>query len=216
VDKYTQAHFAQSALITIDTQNDFTLAGAPFRIPGTAEVVPEMVLMLDKYRSKGLTIIHVIRLYLQDGSNVDLCRRQLVEQGAQIAAPETTGADLVQALKPDSSVKLDADELMAGNFQQIGQNEFVMYKPRWGAFYKTRLEGFLKHRGIDTLVFTGCNFPNCPRTSIYQASERDFRIVLVKDAMSQLYPAAEDEMKNIGVNLLSTSAVNELVSLDCV
>ena len=215
MDKYTQAHFAQSALITIDTQNDFTLEDAPFRIPGTAEVVPEMVLMLDKYRSKGLTIIHVIRLYLQDGSNVDLCRRQLVEQGAQIVVPQTKGADLVQVLKPDSSVKLDADELMAGNFQQIGQNEFVMYKPRWGAFYKTRLEVFLKDRGIDTLVFTGCNFPNCPRTSIYQASERDFRIVLVKDAMSQLYPTAEDEMKNIGVNLLSTSAVNELVSLDC-
>lgn len=89
-----------------------------------------------------------------------------------------------------------------------------MYKPRWGAFYKTRLETFLKDRGIDTLVFTGCNFPNCPRASIYQASERDFRIVLVKDAMSQLYPTAEQEMKNIGVNLLSTSAVNELVSPD--
>jgi len=214
VDKYTQAHFTQSALITIDTQNDFTLEDAPFRIAGTAEVVPDMVLMLDKYRSKGLTIIHVIRLYLQDGSNVDLCRRQLVEQGAQITVPETSGADLVQELKPDSSVKLDADELMAGNFQRIGENEFVMYKPRWGAFYKTRLEGFLKDRGIDTLVFTGCNFPNCPRTSIYQASERDFRIVLVKDAMSQLYPTAEQEMKNIGVNLLSTSAVDELVSLN--
>lgn len=214
MDKYTQAHFTQSALITIDTQNDFTLEDAPFCIAGTAEVVPDMVLMLDKYRSKGLTIIHVIRLYLQDGSNVDLCRRQLVEQGAQITVPETSGADLVQELKPDSSVKLDADELMAGNFQRIGENEFVMYKPRWGAFYKTRLEGFLKDRGIDTLVFTGCNFPNCPRTSIYQASERDFRIVLVKDAMSQLYPTAEQEMKNIGVNLLSTSAVDELVSLN--
>lgn len=121
MDKYTQAHFAQSALITIDAQNDFTLEGAPFCIPSTAEVVPDMVLLLDKYRSRGLTIIHVIRLYLQDGTNVDLCRRQLVEQGAQIAAPETEGADLVQALKPDSSVKLDADELMAGNFQQIGK-----------------------------------------------------------------------------------------------
>jgi nicotinamidase-related amidase len=213
LNKYTQAHFAQSALITIDTQNDFTLEAAPFRIPGPAEVVPQMVQMLDKYRSKGLTIIHVIRLYLQDGSNVDLCRRQLVEQGAQIVAAETTGAELVQDLKPDSSVKLDTDELMAGNFQQAGKNEFVMYKPRWGAFYKTGLESFLKQRGIDTLVFTGCNFPNCPRASIYQASERDFRIVLVKDAVSQLYPAAEEEMKNIGVNLLSASAVHEHVSL---
>ncbi len=56
MDKYTQAHFAQSALITIDTQNDFTLEDAPFRIQGAAEVVPDMVLMLDKYRSKQVSI----------------------------------------------------------------------------------------------------------------------------------------------------------------
>jgi len=85
-----------------------------------------------------------------------------------------------------------------------------MYKPRWGAFYKTHLEEFLKEHDKDTIVFSGCNFPNCPRTSIYEASERDFRIVLVKDAISQLYPKGEKEMKNIGVSLL---AVNEIEGL---
>ena len=33
-------------------------------------------------------------------------------------------------------------------------------------------------------MFCGCNFPNCPRTSIYEASERDFRVVLARDAIS--------------------------------
>ena len=75
---------------------------------------------------------------------------------------------------------------MAGGFQQVGAAEHVMYKPRWGAFYDTDLDRHLRESAINTLVFAGCNFPNCPRTSIYEASERDLRIVLVSDAISGL------------------------------
>ena len=207
MDKYTKPHIAESALITIDTQNDFTLDDAPAHISGTKEVIPNMSLLLDSYRSNGLLIIHVIRLYLRDGSNVDACRRQVIEEGKEVAAPETEGAELVQELKPNSSIKLNAETLLSGKLQQIGENEFVMYKPRWGAFYGTNLEVFLKEHGKDTLVFSGCNFPNCPRTSIYEASERDFRIVLAKDAISQLYPKGEEEMNNIGVGMLTTNEI---------
>lgn len=205
MDKYTEPHFNQSALITIDTQNDFTLDDAPAFIPGTKEVIPNMIQLLEAYRSKGLPVIHVVRLYRRDGSNVDLCRKLIVEDGQEIVAPGSDGAELVQGLKPNSATRLDSTVLLSGVFQEIGPHEFVMYKPRWGAFYKTGLEEFLKERDIDTLVFSGCNFPNCPRTSIYEASERDFRIVLVKDAISQLYSKAEEEMINIGVSLLSTT-----------
>jgi len=32
-------------------------------------------------------IIHVIRLYLPDGSNVDACRKEMIEDGIEIAVP---------------------------------------------------------------------------------------------------------------------------------
>ena len=210
--KYTDPHIAKSVLITIDTQNDFTLDDAPAKIAGTADVVPNMARLLGAYRKNGLPVIHVVRLYLRDGSNVDLCRKKLVEEGKEIAAPGSYGAELVDGLKPDASVKINADELLSGKVQKIGSNEFVMYKPRWGAFYKTVLEDFLNEREIDTIVFSGCNYPNCPRTSIYEASERDFRIVLVKDAMSQLYPKGEEEMENIGVNLMETGDIEKMLA----
>jgi len=209
MDKYTKPHITESVLITIDIQNDFTLDDAPAQISGTKEVIPNMSRLLEAYRNNQLPIIHVIRLYLRDGSNVDACRRQVIEEGKVVAAPETKGAELVRELKSDSSINLEPDELLSGKFQKIGENEFVMYKPRWGAFYETKLEEFLKKLGKDTLVFSGCNFPNCPRTSIYEASERDFRIVLVKDAISQLYPKGEEEMINIGVNMLTTNEIQE-------
>lgn len=61
-----------------------------------------------------------------------------------MAAPETEGAELVQEVKPNHSVKLDSEELLSAKFQQIGDNEFVIYKPRWGAFYGTQLEDFFE------------------------------------------------------------------------
>ncbi|MGW8325001.1 MAG: isochorismatase family protein [Desulfobacterales bacterium] len=69
------------------------------------------------------------------------------------------------------------------------------------------MDGHLKSLNVLTLIFTGCNYPNCPRTSIYEASERDYKIVLVEDAMSGLYLIGLTEMKNIGVFLMKSSDV---------
>jgi hypothetical protein len=52
-----------------------------------------------------------------------------------------------------------------------------------------------------------CNFPNCPRASIYEATDRDYRVVLAEDAVSGLYDKGRDELSNIGVRLMSTTAV---------
>jgi nicotinamidase-related amidase len=57
-------------------------------------------------------------------------------------------------------------------------------QPRWGAFYRTTLEDRLRAVDVGTNVICGCKFPNWPRTTIYEASERDFQIVFVPDATS--------------------------------
>jgi nicotinamidase-related amidase len=204
---YTSPNWNTSVLITIDTQNDFTLPDAPAEIKGTAAVLPNMRRVLEAYRAHGLPIVHVIRLYKEDGSNVDICRKEAIEKGAKIAAPNTEGAELVSEIRSSQYASLDADKLLQGAFQSVGEQEWVMYKSRWGAFYKTDLESFLRARGIDTIVFTGCNFPNCPRTSMYEASERDFRVVMVADSMSQVYEQGIQEMSRIGVHVCDLDAV---------
>ncbi len=163
-----------------------------------------MELILNASRERQVPILHVIRLYKEDGSNVDICRRELIETGATMVRPGSIGAEIVETIKPESASKLNHEELLEGSIQMIGNLEWVMYKPRWGAFYQTQLEEFLREKNIDTLIFIGCNFPNCPRTSIYQASERDFRVVMVEDAISGVYDKGIREIQNIGVKVIRT------------
>jgi nicotinamidase-related amidase len=119
------------------------------------------------------------------------------------------GAQLVDELKPSDEVSLDTKLLLGGELQEIGQREWIMYKPRWGAFYQTPLQEHLQDLGINTIVICGCNFPNCPRTTIYQASERDYRVVLVTDAISALYERSSQELERIGVELMDADACLE-------
>ncbi|MCK4721898.1 MAG: cysteine hydrolase [Dehalococcoidia bacterium] len=205
MNDYVSPDWAKAALLTIDIQRDFTLPGAPLEIPGTMEVLPRIQPLLQAFRNQQKPIIHVVRLYLPDGSNADLCRRKDIKQGKRMVVPGSDGAELMAELKPSPEVKLDAEKLLAGKLQLISPQEWLMYKPRWGAFFQTPLESHLHNLAINTIVVCGCNFPNCPRTTIYEASERDFRIVLVTDAISQIYAQGLQELKNIGVSLLNST-----------
>jgi len=196
--------FASVALVTIDTQRD-TLDGQPFEVPGTSAALPEMRRLAAAFRAAGRPIVHVVRLYRPDGSNVDLCRRRAVADGARLVLAGSPGAELASDLVPASAPRLDTELLLAGGIQRVGPGEAIIYKPRWGAFFQTPLEAHLRALGVSTLVFAGCNFPNCPRTSIYEASERDFRLVLVEDAVSGLYERGKDELRGIGVALMNAA-----------
>jgi nicotinamidase-related amidase len=206
MDPLVEPHFPSAALITIDLQVD-TLDGQPLEIPGTSAVVPRVARLVQAFRAAGRPIVHVVRLYESDGRNAEPVRRELVSGSTPLLRPGTPGRLLAASLTSDSALELDDELLLSGGVQPLGDREVVMYKPRWGAFFRTILDEHLRDAGVDTVVFAGCNFPNCPRTSIYQASERDYRIVLVDDATSGLYERGRAEMRNIGIALSSTNDV---------
>jgi nicotinamidase-related amidase len=204
-DPYTQPLPGSAALVLIDVQRDFYADDAPLLIEGTAAAIPAMARLASEFRDRALPIVHVVRLYRRDGSNADMVRKLAIEQGARMAVPGSAGSQIATELLPNP-VELDHELLLSGELQHVGPREHVMYKPRWGAFYQTMLEQHLRDTGSGTLVFAGCNFPNCPRTSIYEASERDFRAVLVSDAVSGLDDRGIAECRAIGVDVRDLSA----------
>jgi nicotinamidase-related amidase len=205
VTDYTSPDFDSVALVSIDVQRD-VLDGEPFEIPGTSAAAAAIARLADAFRAAGRPIVHVVRLYCEDGTNVDACRRAAIEQGMRLVISGSPGAEIAEGILPDA-IELDTELLLSGGIQEVGTGEVVIYKPRWGAFYDTPLEAHLHTLGLSTLVFCGCNFPNCPRTSIYEASERDFRVVLAADAISGLYDRGRRELRNIGVRLIASDEI---------
>lgn len=210
IDRHTAPEFHSAALVTIDAQRD-VLDDGTFPIPGSSAALPAIRTVLAAFRAAGRPIVHIVRLYERDGSNAENCRRELLASGVEAVIRGTDGAQLASELLPDPSLLLDDGLLLSGGVQQLGDHETAIYKPRWGAFYGTPLEQHLHELGITTLAFTGFNFPNCPRTSIYEASERDFRVVVVRDALSGLYERGEQELSGIGVVLMSSDETADAV-----
>jgi len=82
------------------------------------------------------------------------------------------GCQIAKELFSASDVSLNCSLLLSGGIQRLSSHEVIIYKPRRSAFFKILLDNHLKELGISTLIFTGCNFPNCPRASIYEARKK--------------------------------------------
>lgn len=188
------------ALVIIDMQEDFAHPSGAAYINGTAEIISSIAGIAALFRKHGRPVYHVIRLYHPDGSNAELCRREMISSGHSVVAPGTSGAAILQDLLPDHCSSVDHEELLKGEVTQMGDHDYVLYKPRWGAFFNTRLHEELRLKGITGLLIVGCNFPNCPRTTFYEASERDYHLAMAPFAISGVYDRGVTELENIGAH----------------
>ncbi len=194
-DPHTTPHLDSAALVVIDVQNDF-LDDGPLGVAGTKDRLSEIERLTKVFRRAGRPIVHAIRLY--HGEDVDTVRRTRFDAGERVVQPHTEGADIPRSLLP-VDVRLKPEQLMNGEAQRIGEQELVVWKPRWSAFHRTNLDAILRGLGVDTVVVAGCNFPNCPRASLFDATELDYRAAIVTDATSAVTPERISDMVAIGV-----------------
>ncbi|WP_322750524.1 MULTISPECIES: isochorismatase family cysteine hydrolase [unclassified Frankia] len=204
LDPHIAPQMASSALLVIDTQVDFVDGGA-CPVPGTTQVLPAITQLLRAYRVARLPIIHVVRLY--DGDDVDLPRRTLIASGAPIVRPGSAGSQIVPELQPDGAPALDPGRLLLGDWQVLAEHEWALWKPRWSAFHRTALDRYLRRLGVTTVVIAGCNYPNCPRATVYGASERDYRVLVVSDVISGIQPHHIQEAVAMGVPCASSDEI---------
>ena len=210
--EYCQPQRGSAALITISAQRDFTTPGSPICAKGASRAVPRIQRVIQCFRDQRDPIFHSVRLYRPDGSNVDSCRRHLLEEGQRFLMPGSLGAELIDSLKPDPEIRLRPEILLAKEFQSIGKKEEVFYRPRWGAFHDTGLEKRLRGMGVTTLVICGFSFTTGMRATIYEASARDFRIVLVSDAVCGATDASLSELARIGIFLVSSETCQDWIA----
>ena len=95
---YTTPERDRIALLTFAVQKDCTSPGSPVGYLGGRATLARIGDLAQGFRKAGAPIIHLVRLYRPDGSNVDACRRRSVEEGLRVLMPGSCGAELA----PDS------------------------------------------------------------------------------------------------------------------
>ena len=143
----------KTALIVIDLQNDFLShlpAGRAARVvAGASKLVVEA-------RSLGAPVIWVVQRFKADLSDAFL---EMRDRQIATVIEGTPGADLAEGLVP-------LDE------------EPVLVKKRYSAFYGTDLEKRLFALGVERVVLAGINIHACIRMAALDAYQRDLRVVL--------------------------------------
>lgn len=176
------------ALLIIDMQRDFVQPGSPLYVAGAAATVPAIArLLADCRRRRDAAIFHVVRSYEPDGCDVERCRRKVFLR-APCMVRGTAGAEIMPELAPLSG-------------------ETVIVKPRFSAFFHTKLELCLRTLGVDHLLIAGTQYPNCIRGTVTDALSYDYRVTVVSDCCSAKTPeiaaANLTDMANLGACCLS-------------
>ena len=70
-----------------------------------------------------------------------------------------------------------------------GPGEHVVTKTRTGAMATTGLDGFLRERGIDTLMLAGIYTSGVVLSTLTDAADRDYQLIVLADACAD--PDAE-------------------------
>lgn len=94
--------------------------------------------------------------------------------------------DLLPALKDIRSLEDGTWDAEIVEELEVTGDDFVVDKNRYSAFYGTRLEPILTSLGVERLIVCGVTTNMCVETTARDASQRDYRVVVVSDATGEL------------------------------
>jgi len=86
----------------------------------------------------------------------------IAEAARGLAVPGTWGVQIIDELAPD-------------------EDDYVIVKKRWSAFFQTPLELSLRTRGVDTIVLCGGLISSGGAATAFAAHDLDFNLVIAKD-----------------------------------
>ena len=160
-----------TALVVVDMQNGFCHPDGSLYAPGSEAVVEPVAGLVDRAHDAGVRVVFTRDVHPPDQFE-DAHYYDEFDQWGEHVLEDSWDAELV-------------DEL------DVGDDDHVVEKHTYDAFHQTELDGWLSARGIDDLLFCGTLANVCVLHTSGSAGLRDYRPVLVEDAIGAL----EDDHK---------------------
>ena len=160
---YDEVHVdpTKTALVVVDMQNDFVKEGGTLVVPDAEATIPKLQGLLELARGSEMKVIFTQDTH-SDGDPEWEIWPEHVREGSW-------GWQIVEELAPR-------------------EDELVIRKVRYDAFYGTHLDHYLRVWGVDTLVICGTVANICVHYTAASAALRWFEVVVPRDATSALDP----------------------------
>ncbi len=156
-------------------------------------LVPNIRRLQEACRREGIEVVFVkVQSYTQDGRDLSPSYK---EKG-MVYPPGSKEAEILEELKP------------------VG-DEIVLPKLSTSAFTASPIDQVLRYMGIGKLIVAGVNTNYCVETTIRDAFDRGYRVIMVEDACATVVEAqhkmAVEEIDDIFCKVKTTSEVLELI-----
>jgi ureidoacrylate peracid hydrolase len=170
----------RTALVVVDMQRGFVDPGQAMEVPAARETVPAIQSLVEAFRAARLPVVFTAFVYSPD---VPLLVGALHPEHAPAPAggPRGFGRPSSCCLDGDPSV-----EIVEALRPRPG--EPVVRKRWYDAFAGSELDGALRARDVTSLVVTGTMTDICVLATVIGAFNREYRVTVVEDAVSTLWP----------------------------
>ena len=160
-----------AALVVVDMQNGFCHPEGSLYAPGSEDAIDPVSALVDRAHDAGVRVVFTRDVHPPEQFE-DAHYYDEFEQWGEHVLEDSWDAQVV-------------DEL------DVHDDDHVVEKHTYDAFHQTELDGWLSARGVDDLVFCGTLANVCVLHTAGSAGLRDYRPVLVEDAIG----AIEDDHK---------------------
>lgn len=182
-DRVLRLEPGRTALLVIDMQRGFLDPGEAMEVPPAREIIPRIQALLTLFREKRLPVIFTEFAYSQA---VPLLVGELHPEHKRALPGNPRGFG-----RPSSSCLEGEDNVHTISDLAPRPGELVIRKRWYDAFNATPLDGALRARGVTSLVLTGTMTDICVLASVVGAFNREYRVVVVEDAVATLWPETQ-------------------------
>jgi nicotinamidase-related amidase len=187
-----QAH--STAIIAIDMHRghlDPSVATLPLAAERCGPVIAQAARLFHELRAIGVRIIHVVTEYRESEEIASNPFWQAIHDEPTKARKGILRHNLAGSHGTEIIPELytESDLVVKG-------------KKRYSAFYATDLEFLLRRSNIDTVILAGINTTTCVLCTAFEATNRDFRVVIASDAVDSM---DGEEMHRFALRLMEAA-----------
>ncbi len=156
----------RTAVVVVDMQNGFCHPDGSLYAPPSRDAIEPVTDLVSRVREAGAHVVYTRDVHPPEQFEDNHYYDEFARWGEHVVEG-TWDAELVAEL-------------------DVREGDLVVEKHTYDAFYRTQLEGWLRAHGVDDLLICGTLANVCVLHTAGSAGLRDFKPILVRDAVGYL------------------------------